>query len=159
VVDVYEKSGISLGCPKQNCCGMPALEAGDVRLAREMAESNVASLLPYVEAKRKVVAVNPTCSYMLRKEYASLVGTPAAKKVAANTMDVSEFLFERKREGFLNRNFKSTPGTIPYHLPCHLKAQNLGFLSRDLMRAIPGAKVTMVQQCSAHDGTWAMKKE
>ena len=28
-----------------------------------------------------------------------------------------------------------------------------------MMRLIPGATIKMVDQCSAHDGTWAMKKE
>jgi Fe-S oxidoreductase len=40
-----------------------------------------------------------------------------------------------------------------------LKAQNIGYRSRDMMKLIPGAKIRMVDQCSAHDGTWAMKKE
>ena len=96
---------------------------------------------------------------MLRKEYAELLGTPEAAKVGAATMDLCEFLFEKKRAGQFNREFQSTPGKVAYHLACHLKAQNIGFRSRDLMRLIPGATVTMVEQCSAHDGTWAMKKE
>jgi Fe-S oxidoreductase len=96
---------------------------------------------------------------MLRREYAELLGTQAAKKVGANTMDLCEFLFERKRKGEFNRRFRSTPGKVAYHIPCHLKAQNIGFRSRDMMRLIPGTQITMVEQCSAHDGTWAMKKE
>ncbi len=158
-IEVYERNGISLGCPKQNCCGMPALEAGDVKLAREMAASNVASLLPHVNQGKKVIAINPTCSYMLRKEYTDLLGTEGARRVSAATMDLCEFLFERRKQGHFNRDFQSTPGKIAYHLPCHLKAQNIGFRSRDMMRLIPGTKITMVEQCSAHDGTWAMKKE
>lgn len=159
VVEVFSKNGIALSCPKQNCCGMPALESGDVELAKQMARSNVESLLPHVEAGKKVLAINPTCSYMLRKEYAELDGTEAARKVASATMDVCEFLFQRKQEGAFNRDFLSTPGKIAYHLPCHLKAQNIGYRSRDLMRLIPGASVKLVDQCCGHDGTWAMKKE
>lgn len=158
-VKVYARSGIALQCPKQNCCGMPALESGDVELARKLAAANVASLTGPVEQGKKIVVINPTCSYMLRKEYAELVSTEAARKVAAATMDLSEFLFDLNREGKFNRDFKSTPGTVSYHLACHLKAQNIGFRSRDLMRLIPGAKVRMVEQCSGHDGTFAMKKE
>jgi Fe-S oxidoreductase len=138
---------------------MPALESGDVELARKLAAANVESLRGPVEQGKKIVAINPTCSYMLRKEYAELVGTEAAKRVGAATMDLSEFLFELKKEGKFNRDFKSTPGKVGYHLACHLKAQNIGFRSRDLMRLIPGANVQMVEQCSAHDGTFAMKKE
>ncbi len=158
-VAVYEKSGVALTCPKQNCCGMPALESGDVALAKKLAQQNVESLLPSVEAGKKIVAINPTCSYMLKKEYAELVGTEEAKKVGEATMDLNEYLFELKKTGQFNRDFQSTPGKIGYHLPCHLKAQNIGFRSRDMMRTIPGAEIKLVDQCSAHDGTFAMKKE
>jgi glycerol-3-phosphate dehydrogenase subunit C len=158
-VEVFSRNGILLTCPKQNCCGMPALESGDVALAKQLARSNVESLLPYVEQGKKVLAINPTCSYMLRKEYAELDGTPAAAKVAAATMDLCEFLFRRKQQGAFNRDFESTPGKVAYHIPCHLKAQNIGFRSRDMMKLIPGASIRMVEQCTAHDGTWAMKKE
>jgi glycerol-3-phosphate dehydrogenase subunit C len=159
VIDVFSRNGISLSCPEQNCCGMPAFESGDVDLAIRMARSNVAVLYPHVAAGRKVLAINPTCSYMIRKEYAELVGTPEAKAVAAATLDLCEYLFQLKQQGQFNRDFRTTPGTVAYHLPCHLKAQNIGFRSRDLMRLIPGTTVTMVDQCCGHDGTWAMKKE
>ena len=158
-VEVFSKNGIALSCPKQNCCGMPALESGDIDLAKQLARSNVASLLPHVEAGKKILAINPTCSYMLRKEYAELDGTEGARKVAAATMDLCEYLFQLKQEGSFNRDFRSTPGKIAYHLPCHLKAQNIGYRSRDMMRLIPGASVKLVDQCTGHDGTWAMKKE
>jgi Fe-S oxidoreductase len=44
-------------------------------------------------------------------------------------------------------------------LPCHLKAQNLGTKSADLLRLIPGAQVEVVERCSGMDGTWGLKKE
>ncbi|MEI9814990.1 MAG: hypothetical protein WDO18_21135 [Acidobacteriota bacterium] len=74
-------------------------------------------------------------------------------------MDLCEYLFVLKQEGSFNRDFQSTPGSIAYHLPCHLKAQNIGYRSRDMMKLIPGATIKLIDQCSAHDGTWAMKKE
>jgi glycerol-3-phosphate dehydrogenase subunit C len=158
-VEVFAKNGVALTCPKQNCCGMPAIEAGDIELARKLAGQNVAALYPHVQAGKKVVAIDPTCSYMLRKEYGELVGTPEARAVAAATRDLCEFLFELKQAGEFNRDFRSTPGRIAYHLPCHLRAQNIGYRSRDMMRLIPGATIKMVEQCSGHDGTWAMKRE
>lgn len=158
-VEVFSKNGIALTCPKQNCCGMPALEVGDVDLARKMARQNVESLYPHVQTGKKVLAIDPTCSYMLRKEYGELVGTPEARAVAAASMDLCEYLFQLKQRGLFNREFRSTPGRIAYHLPCHLRAQNIGYRSRDMLRLIPGATVKMVEQCSGHDGTWAMKKE
>lgn len=158
-VEVFAKNGVSLRCPKQNCCGMPALEAGDWEMTRKLAQSNVEALLPEAEAGRRILAINPTCSYMIRQEYPEIVGTEGARKVAAATMDLSEFLFARKQAGQFNRDFQSSPGRIGYHLPCHLKAQKIGYRSRDLLRLIPDVTVKLVDQCSGHDGTWAMKKE
>jgi Fe-S oxidoreductase len=159
VIEVFSRNGISLECPPQNCCGMPALEAGDLELARKLARTNVEALYPQVQQGKKILAINPTCSYMMRKEYGELVGTAEAQAVGAATMDVCEYLFQLKQEGRFNREFRTTPERVGYHLPCHLKAQNIGMRSRDLMRLIPGTTVRVVDQCCGHDGTWAMRKE
>ncbi|MEI9814991.1 MAG: heterodisulfide reductase-related iron-sulfur binding cluster [Acidobacteriota bacterium] len=58
-VEVYSKSGVSLSCPKQNCCGMPAIEAGDIELAKKLAQSNIESLAPHAKAGKKILAINP----------------------------------------------------------------------------------------------------
>ncbi len=161
-VEVLERAGVVVLSPEQTCCGMPAMDGGDVDFAREQARRNVMSLAPYAERGCKILAINPTCSYTLRKEYAELVGKDLeadARKVAAATRDLMEFVNELKRDGRLDRNFRSTPGEVAYHVPCHLKAQNIGFRSRDAMKAIPGAKVRVVDGCCGHNGTWAMKKE
>ena len=158
-IKVFSKNGIALTCPKQNCCGMPALEAGDVELAKKLARNNVDSLFPHAQQGKKIVAINPTCSYMLRKEYPELLGNEEARQVSHATMDLCEYLFSLKQAGRFCRDFLSSPTTIAYHLPCHLKAQNIGFRSRDILRLIPETKVTMVDQCCGHDGTWAMKQE
>ena len=44
-------------------------------------------------------------------------------------------------------------------MPCHLKVQDIGFKSRDLLQLIPGAEVVTVEKCTGHDGTWSMKTE
>jgi Fe-S oxidoreductase len=49
-----------------------------------------------------------------------------------------------------------TVESITYHTPCHLRAQNIGFKSRDLMK-LTGAKVKLVQQCSGIDGMWGFR--
>ena len=47
------------------------------------------------------------------------------------------------------------PETITYHAPCHLRAQNIGLKSRDLMK-LTGAKISLVNRCSGIDGTWGV---
>jgi Fe-S oxidoreductase len=156
-----------IACPQVVCCGMPALDAGDLGLAQRKARHNVRSLLPYVERGFRVAVVNPTCSLMIRQEYPELLRDPAdpplaaaAVRVAEATRDLCELLFELRKEGKFQEDFRSTPnGPVAYHAPCHLRIQNIGFRGRDLMRRIPGVTPRLVAECCGHDGTWAMKKE
>ena len=158
---VLAKNGCAVRGPKQNCCGMPALDGGDVEFARKEARQNIASMLPLVRKGYRIAAINPTCSLMIRREYPNLLGRRRSQRelAAAASQIRTKFSISLRRAGKFNTDFHSTPGKIAYHVPCHLKAQNVGFRSRDLMRQIPGAEITTVDACTAHDGTWAMKKE
>jgi len=49
-------------------------------------------------------------------------------------------------------------GKIAYQMPCHLRAQNIGYKSRDLMQLIPGTTVQVFEKCAAIDGTWGLKQ-
>jgi glycerol-3-phosphate dehydrogenase subunit C len=109
----------------------------------------------------KIIGMSPSCSMMLRLEYENYAtDKAAAQKVMAAIMDPCEYLLRLHREKKIKLEFPVTMSeTVTYHLPCHLRVQNIGFNSRDLMKLIPGVTVTMVQQCSGHDGAWSSKKE
>ncbi|HTR62625.1 MAG TPA: anaerobic glycerol-3-phosphate dehydrogenase subunit C [Candidatus Binataceae bacterium] len=158
-IKVLAKNGCDIKCPKQNCCGMPALDGGDIEFARKQARANVDSMLPLVRQGYKVAAINPTCSMTMRREYPTLLEGADVKEFSAAVVDPHEVLWQLKQQNLFSREFHTTPGKIAYHVPCHLKAQGIGFRSRDLMRIIPGASIATVDACTAHDGTWAMKKE
>ena len=116
--------------------------------------------MPYVRDGYTVLAVHPTCAMMLRKEYPKLVEGEDVKAFAAAVMDPNEYLNGLRQEGKLDTDFRSTPDRIAYPVPCHLRAQNIGYRSRDMMRAIcGGTEVELVAEYCRHDGTWAMKKE
>jgi len=83
----------------------------------------------------------------------------ASKTLAARTIDPMEFLAKLAAEGKLNKEFKTGAGDVNYHMPCHLRAQNVGYKTRDVLSLLPNTKVKVVEECSGHDGTWAMKKE
>ncbi|MCB1316671.1 MAG: hypothetical protein KDK27_11985 [Leptospiraceae bacterium] len=162
VVEVLERNRVHVDCPEQNCCGMPALESGDLKFAIKKMKRNVRLLLPYAKQGYKILAVNPTCSLTLKQEYVRFLpekDRDDAQVVAQATMDLHEFLFELKKDDKLNRDFLSSPGKVAYHVPCHLRAQNIGFRSRDVMKLVPESQIGVVADCCGHDGTWAMKKE
>lgn len=159
LVSVLARNRCAIASPAQNCCGMPALDGGDVAFAQKLARANVTSMLPLARQGYRVAAINPTCSLMMRKEYPDLLDNAEARELAAAVADPHELLYALRREGKFDRGFRTTPGKVAYHVPCHLKAQSIGLRSRDLIRSIPGAEVVTVDACTAHDGTWAMKSE
>ncbi len=163
-IAVLEKNGVDVRCEKGlECCGMPAWESGNLELLRKKAHTNLDRLMPHVEAGAKVIALNPTCSMMLRREYPELLegeDRKRATQLAAAVADPSEFLWSLRQEERFNTDFKSTPGDrVAYHAPCHLRTQGVGFKGRDLLRKIPGVTPATVMECCGHDGTHAMTVE
>jgi Fe-S oxidoreductase len=158
-VNVLERNRVDVSLPAQRCCGMPYLDGGAVDEAKALIRENVASLAAAVREGREIVVPGPTCSYMLKQEYPWLDGSADAKLVAANTRDIFEYLAKLHAAGELDTRFTKPVGAVTYHVPCHLRAQNIGHKSADVLRAIPGASVDVVERCSAVDGTWGFKKE
>ena len=162
-VAVLARNGIGVTCEKGlACCGMPAWESGDLKTLRAKAVTNLDRLEPHVAAGKAVVAINPTCSMMLRQEYPQLVELTdrgRAEALAAATVDPSEYLWSIRDEKRFDTDFASTPGRVSYHAPCHLRSQAVGFKGRDLLRKIPGVKPATTMECCGHDGTFAMSTE
>jgi Fe-S oxidoreductase len=159
-VEVLERSGVTVVSPPFQCCGMPALDGGDVPSCLDHIDANVTALLPYVREGYAVVTPGPTCTFMLRQDTPELRKTKEAKEVAAAVRDLGEYLMELKKAGTLDREFgEQAPQKVAYHFPCHLKVQKIGYKSRDLMRLIPGTEVELLDRCCGMDGTWGMKKE
>jgi Fe-S oxidoreductase len=158
-VRVLERNGVDVSVPAQRCCGMPYLDGGAVDECRTLVRDNVRALAAAVREGRDIVSPGPTCSYMLKQEYPWLDESDDARLVAANTRDLFEFLARLQAEGALDTRFSRPVGAVTYHVPCHLRAQNIGTRSADVLRAIPGAVVNVVERCSAVDGTWGFKTQ
>jgi glycerol-3-phosphate dehydrogenase subunit C len=158
-VRVLEHNGWSVERPEQTCCGMPNLDGGDVAAAQAKARTNVASLLRALEAGRKIVVLQPTCGYTIKKEWPELLGTDEAKRVAAATVDVMELLEQQRRDKTLVRDFAQGLGKVAYHAACHLRAQKIGYPGARVLGVLPDTEVELVEECSAVDGTWGMKTQ
>lgn len=151
---------IKAAVPKgQQCCGMPALDGGDIIGATERAKQNVALLAPYAREGKKILALQPTCAYVLKKEYPLLLGTDDAELVSKNTQDVTEYLADRMKKKDLRSDFSQALGTVTYHMSCHTKAQGLVKSARTLLAGIEGTQFNVVDRCAGIDGTWGLKAE
>jgi Fe-S oxidoreductase len=139
---------------------MPYLDGGDVEGARRNARRNLLALRPLLDQGAPVIVPQPTCSYVLKKDYPTLVPGDDAQRLADATRDFFEYLAARRQEGTLDTAFAGkSPGRVAYQMPCHLRAQNMGWKTRDVLQLVPGTTVNVVEKCTAMDGTWAMKKE
>jgi Fe-S oxidoreductase len=65
----------------------------------------------------------------------------------------------RHREGLLRTDFAGSLGKVSYQVPCHLRVQNLGLKTRDVLQLVPGTTVQAIERCSGHDGTYGVKQE
>jgi len=158
-VQVLEHNGKSVERPNVVCCGLPALDGGDLDTAIARVEENVKTLLPLVREGKPVVVLAPSCGLTMKQEWPQLVPTEECKEVAAAVMDAGEYLLKERAAGRLDVNFPAPQGSIAYHVPCHLRAQNIGQPFRAILGGVPETTVEPIEQCSAFDGTWGMKTE
>lgn len=169
LVKVYERNGVECSLPAgERCCGAPFLHEGDVDKFRDLGGHNVkvlATALREAEARGDepaVVVPQPTCGYVLKYDYRDYLGGADAAFVADHTYDAAEYLWARIHKGdgtTFDTNFSAgVPEAVTYHAPCHLRAQNIGYKSRDLLK-LTGTKVAVVAECSGIDGGWGLKAE
>jgi glycerol-3-phosphate dehydrogenase subunit C len=155
-VEVLEHNDIEVAFAYDRCCGMPFMDTGDLDAARRNAQRNVDAFLPHVDAGAEIVVPGPSCSLLMRHEYPKLLQTPEAERVAGAVRDLMEYLFAIGRAKELKREFPNPLGMVAYHAPCHLRAQNVGFPTRALLK-LAGAEVQVIDACSGVDGTWGMQ--
>ena len=159
--DVFEHNGIPTAlAEKERCCGMPKLELGDLGTVERYKNENIEELHEWVEGGWDIIAPIPSCVLMFKQELPLLF--PDDEKVAtvaAGFFDPFEYLMLRHKAGRLDTNFRNTLGKIAYQVPCHLRVQNIGLKTRDILALIPDTQVQVIERCSGHDGTYAVKKE
>lgn len=162
LVAVYEHNGVECSLAEgAGCCGAPFLHAGDFDSFKRQAAKNIPILAAEVRAGRDIVVPQPTCGYVLKKDYPDYMAGTDAELVGSNTYDAAEYLVKlHNAEGTeLDTEFVGTvPESISYHVSCHLQAQNIGLKSRDLMK-LTGTTIKLVNKCSGIDGTWGYRAE
>lgn len=158
-VQVLEKNGVKVVVPEgQRCCSMPSFDVGDTDTMVQTARHHLKLFQPYLDQGYDLVIPTPSCSLMFKREYPYLMPTPEMKHLAERTFDVCEYLMRLKKDGALSLEFTQTTQRIAYQVPCHLRDQNIGFKSKELME-LTGAQVELIEKCSGHDGSWGAKVE
>jgi len=145
---------------KEQCCGMPKLELGDLEAVRAAKEANIPVLARLVDEGWDLIALVPSCVLMFKQELPLMFpDDPLVLKVKAAFFDPFEYLMLRHKEGKLVTDFKQPLGKVAYHAACHQRVQNIGQKTREVLSLVPDTTVEIIERCSGHDGTYAVKKE
>ena len=145
---------------KEACCGMPKLELGDLDAVDKLRQTNIPQLVQLAREGYAILTAVPSCTLMYKQELPLMFPDDADVKAVAEAMfDPFEYLVLRNGDGLLKTDFKQSLGKVSYHVPCHLRVQNMGLKTREMLQMVPGTQITTVERCSGHDGTWGVKSE
>jgi Fe-S oxidoreductase len=145
---------------KEACCGMPKFELGDLEAVARSKAVNIPVLARLAREGYAILTAVPSCTLMFKQELPLMFPDDAEVKAVAEALyDPFEYLVLRHKDGLLSTDFIRSLGKVSYHVPCHLRVQNLGQKTRELLEMVPDTRVTTVERCAGHDGTWGVKAE
>ena len=144
----------------ESCCGMPKLELGDLRAVEKLKDNNIPLLLELALAGYAILTAVPSCTLMFKQELPLIFpDDPDVHAVADAMYDPFEYFVFRDKDGLLKRDFNTPLGNVNYHIPCHARVQNVGQKTRELLEQVPDTRISTIERCSGHDGTWGIKSE
>ncbi|MDE2082893.1 MAG: Fe-S oxidoreductase [Burkholderiales bacterium] len=146
---------------KEQCCGMPKLELGDLKSVEQAWQANIPVLARYAREGWAIVSAVPSCTLMFKQELPLMFPGDADTQLVKNAMfDPFEYLVARHKDGLLKTDFKAALGRVSYHIPCHGRVQNIGKKTEEMFKLIGQTvevKLNTVERCSGHAGTYGVK--
>ena len=161
LVKVLEHNGIPWTLvEKEACCGMPKLELGDLEAVATLKSKTIPPLAQLAREGYAIVTPIPSCTLMFKQELPLMFPDDADVKAVREAMfDPFEYLMLRHKDGLLKTDFKQDLGRVSYHIACHLRVQNMGQKTREVLQLATKEKLNTVERCSGHSGSWGCKKE
>ncbi len=146
---------------KEQCCGMPRLELGDLDSVEQSWKANIPVLARYARDGWAILSAIPSCTLMFKQELPLMFPADADTQLVKQAMfDPFEYFIARHKDGLLKTDFKAALGNVSYHIPCHGRVQNIGRKTEEMFKLI-GQTVTLrlntVERCSGHAGTYGVK--
>ncbi len=162
LVAVLRHNGVGVFVPTdQQEAAMPMISQGVLEPARLIAQRNVALLAEAVRQGYKVIATEPSAVLALTREYPTILDDDEdAVTVAQNSFDACHYLWQLHQNGKLKLGFQPQRISVGYHMPCHLRALGVGAPAENLLRLVPGVRVTRVEKgCSGIAGLYGIKRQ
>lgn len=144
---------------EQTCCGQPAISAGHVDVARDIAKR----FIEIFENDEVIVSPSGSCVNTVKNDYAKLLeGEPDWQKRAValseRVFEISQFLVDEAAIEDVNASFS---GKIAYHKSCHiLRALGIDAQPLKLLSNVKGAELVPLnaaEMCCGFGGQFAIK--
>jgi FAD/FMN-containing dehydrogenase/Fe-S oxidoreductase len=161
LVAVLEHNGVEVYVhPEQRQAGMAAIACGALDYARKLAQHNVAVLSEAVRQGYHVVATEPAAVLCLTREYPQLIDDDEVRLVAARSSEACDYLWRMHTLGKLQLDLHPVNIALAHHMPCHLKALQVGTPGRNLLSLIPGLRLHPIEDgCSGMAGTFGLLRQ
>ena len=144
---------------RNQCCGMPKLELGDLDSVDDYKQRNMPPMSAAVNDGWDIIAPIPSCVLMFKQELPLMYPDDAqVQAIRRAIFDPFEYLMHRQTAGVLRNDFKNQLGKVAWQAACHQRVQNIGPKTRQVLELVPGTQVTTIERCSGHDGTYGVKK-
>lgn len=157
---VLAHNGVASEVVYPGCCGMPLLEQGNFAAVTKAAKQISAALRPWIDKGYEVIALVPSCAFMLKSEWPLIVPDDENVTVLGqSTRDISEYLVRLAKSTGLAAGLSPLGEGVSVHIACHARAQNMGQKATELLRLIPDMDLQVIERCSGHGGAWGVMTE
>ena len=148
---------------KEECCGMPKLELGDLPAVERSKNANIPVLARYAREGFAILSAIPSCTLMFKQELPLMFPADVDVQLVKKAMfDPFEYLIARHKDGLLKLDSTTALGSVSYHIPCHGRVQNIGKKTEEMFKLIGKTvqvKLNTVERCSGHAGTYGVKAQ
>jgi Fe-S oxidoreductase len=161
LVNVLEHNAVAVYVhPGQQSSAMPLISLGALGPAKKIAAHNVTLLAEAVRQGYHIITTEPSAALALTHEYPRLLGDDDSRLVADNTSEACTYLWRLHQSGKLQLDLEPINAIVGYHLPCHMRALQVGSPGENLLRLVPGLIVERTENsCSGMAGTFGLKRE
>lgn len=145
----------------EKCCGVALISNGLIKQATNQAIHNIVAFKKaVVDQGMSVISTSSTCTFTIRDEYPHLLGLKN-DEIRESTELATRFIYRLLNDEKIELKFKPDYKLkIAYHTPCHMEKLGWSIYSTELLDAIPGVKMTILDsQCCGIAGTYGFKKE
>ncbi len=157
---VLARNGVETEVLYPNCCGMPQLEHGDMAKVAAAAEKLSAAFAEWIDNGYDIISLVPSCTLMMKFEWPLILPeNEAVRKLSAATFDASEYVVSIAKKEGLAEGLLPLEGGVTVHIACHARAQNMGQKAAEMLRLLPETKVSVIERCSGHGGSWGVLKD